>query len=230
MLTTTYTGSTERRALDELAELGADVRVSYDTTTTRLHAKAWLFHRHSGHSTAYIGSSNLTHSAQVAGLEWKVRVSAARNAAVVAKVGAVFESYWQSDDFRPYDADEFDEATERDARPDGPTVLLSPIELRPEPFQERLLEQIAVARRHGHHRNLLVSATGTGKTVMAALDYARLQGELARRLLPSRPPPALGDSVAGPLGPPPSFLGLGPGDPRPEPGHLPLRPAGAVVR
>ena len=65
VLTTTYTGSTERRALDELAALGADVRVSYDTTTTRLHAKAWLFHRRSGHSTAYIGSSNLTHSAQV---------------------------------------------------------------------------------------------------------------------------------------------------------------------
>ncbi len=180
MLTTTYTGSTERRALDELAELGADVRVSYDTTTTRLHAKAWLFHRHSGHSTAYIGSSNLTHSAQVAGLEWKVRVSAARNAAVVAKVGAVFESYWQSDDFRPYDADEFDEATERDARPDGPTVLLSPIELRPEPFQERLLEQIAVARRHGHHRNLLVSATGTGKTVLR--DYPGIDGPARYRL------------------------------------------------
>jgi len=182
VLTTTYTGSTERRALDELAALGADVRVSYDTTTTRLHAKAWLFHRRSGHSTAYIGSSNLTHSAQVDGLEWNVRVSAARNAAVVAKVAAVYESYWQSGDFRPYDADEFDRETER-AGDSGPTVLLSPIELRPEPFQERLLEQIAVARRQGHHRNLLVSATGTGKTVMAALDYVRLRAELPRARL-----------------------------------------------
>lgn len=39
VLTTTYTGSTETAALDWLAELGADVRVSYDTTSTRLHAK-----------------------------------------------------------------------------------------------------------------------------------------------------------------------------------------------
>ena len=31
VLTTTYTGSTERAALDQLADLGADVRVSYDT-------------------------------------------------------------------------------------------------------------------------------------------------------------------------------------------------------
>src|SRR5690606_21230586 len=75
VLTTTYTQSTELEALRALAELGAEVRVSYDTTATRLHAKAWLFHRESGHSTAFIGSSNLTHSAQVSGLEWNVRAS-----------------------------------------------------------------------------------------------------------------------------------------------------------
>lgn len=69
VLTTTYTGSTESKALDMLEAIGADVRISYDTSTTRLHAKAWLFHRRSGFSTAYIGSSNLTHSAQVNGLE-----------------------------------------------------------------------------------------------------------------------------------------------------------------
>ena len=78
VLTTTYTGSTEAVALEALLELGAQVRVSYDTTSTRLHAKAWLFHRDSGYSTAYVGSSNLTHSAQVTGLEWNVRISAAR--------------------------------------------------------------------------------------------------------------------------------------------------------
>jgi hypothetical protein len=60
VLTTSYTGSTELAALDQLAKLGAEIRVSYDTTTSRLHAKAWLFHRESGFSTAYIGSSNLT--------------------------------------------------------------------------------------------------------------------------------------------------------------------------
>ncbi|MBW3651351.1 MAG: hypothetical protein KY458_12365 [Actinobacteria bacterium] len=95
VLTTTYTGSTERRALDQLADLGADVRVSYDVSTTRLHAKAWVFHRQSGFSTTYVGSSNLTHSAQVTGLEWNVRASAARNRDVVAKFGAVFDSYWE---------------------------------------------------------------------------------------------------------------------------------------
>jgi superfamily II DNA or RNA helicase/HKD family nuclease len=182
VLTTTYTNSTEGAALDTLRDLGADVRVSYDVTGTRLHAKSWLFYRESGFSTAYIGSSNLTHSAQVTGLEWNVRVSGARNPDVVDKVAAVFESYWNSGDFIPYDADVFAQQTAR-ADDDNVAFVMSPIELRPEPFQERLLEEIALSRERGYHRNLLASATGTGKTVMAALDYARLKERLPRARL-----------------------------------------------
>src|SRR3546814_7111807 len=89
VLTTTYTGSTERRALDQLVDLGADVRISYDLGSTRLHAKAWVFHRRSGFATAYVGSSNLTQQAQVTGLEWNVRASAARNPDIVDKFKAV---------------------------------------------------------------------------------------------------------------------------------------------
>lgn len=181
ILTTTFTGTTELAALDELAKLGADIRVSYDTSTSRLHAKAWLFHRASGFSTAYVGSSNLTFSAQQAGLEWNVRVSGARNPDVIEKVAAVFESYWNGVDFRPFDHDEFESLT---VKPEaGPDFILSPIELHPFPFQERLLEQLALAREQGHRRNLLVAATGTGKTVMAAVDYLRLRTTLPRSRL-----------------------------------------------
>lgn len=185
VLTTIYTGSTEQQALEQLKDIGAQVRISYDVSTTRLHAKAWIFHRRSGFSTAYVGSSNLTHSAQVTGLEWNVRASAARNPDVLAKFDAIFESYWQSLDFVDYKAEHFEEESRRAGRIDtGPTVVLSPIEIRLEPFQERLLEKIALSRIRGHHRNLLVAATGTGKTVMAAVDYARLRDQLSRcRLL-----------------------------------------------
>jgi superfamily II DNA or RNA helicase/HKD family nuclease len=181
VLTTTYTNSTEQRALDELARFGAQIKVSYDTSSTRLHAKAWIFHRDSGYSTAYIGSSNLTHSAQVLGLEWNVRVSGARNPDAVSKMGAVFTSYWESRDFAPYDPAEFGRRT-RDLAAD-PITLLSPVEIELRPFQEALLEHVILARHQGHHRNLLVAATGTGKTVMAAVDYARLRQELVRSRL-----------------------------------------------
>jgi superfamily II DNA or RNA helicase/HKD family nuclease len=184
VLTTTYTDSTERSAIDQLVDLGADVRISYDTSTTRLHAKAWVFHRGSGFSTAYVGSSNLTHSAQVTGLEWNVRVSAARNPDVIAKFAAIFDSYWAGGDFVPYDPSEFDSERARAGWTDGgPLVLLSPIELRPHPFQERMLELLELSRQRGHHRNLLVAATGTGKTVVAALDYGTLRGQLPRSRL-----------------------------------------------
>jgi superfamily II DNA or RNA helicase/HKD family nuclease len=183
ILTTTYTGSTELEALKILQELGADIKVSYDTSSARLHAKAWHFHRDSGASTAYIGSSNITYSAQESGIEWNVRISGLRNPDVIRKMTSMFDAYWAGGDFRDFDAEEFASETkvERDS---GPSIILSPVELRLEPFQERLLEQVNVARRQGHHRNLLVAATGTGKTVMAAVDYSRLREDLPRcRLL-----------------------------------------------
>lgn len=182
VLTTTYTGSTEAEAIELLRGIGADVRVSYDTSSTRLHAKAWLFHRDTGFSTAYVGSSNLTHSAQLSGLEWNIRVSAARNISVIDKIAAVFESYWQQPDFEPFNADRFAQAT-KSARDPSTQILLSPVEISLWPFQERLLEEIELARQLGHHRNLLVAATGTGKTVMAAIDYARLRTRLGRARL-----------------------------------------------
>ncbi len=184
VLTTTYTGSTERQALDRLVEAGARVRISYDLSTTRLHAKAWSFYRGSGFSTAYIGSSNLTRTAQVTGLEWNVRISGGRNPDVIEKLRAVFDGYWEGGDFVAYYPDQFDEEQRRAGRTDrGPSIILGPIELRPMPFQERLLELIELSRDKGHHRNLLVAATGTGKTVMAALDYARLRRRLDRSRL-----------------------------------------------
>lgn len=182
VLTSTYTQTTELAALELLEKIGATIRVSYETGSTRLHAKAWLFHRASGFSTAYVGSSNLTHSAQVTGLEWNVRLSAARNRHVIDKVAAVFTSYWENADFAPFDRAQFLCATQADQSGES-TYALSPLEVRLHPFQERLLEQIAVARAQDRHRNLLVSATGTGKTVMAAVDYARLRGSLPRTRL-----------------------------------------------
>lgn len=170
VLTTIYTGSTQRLALDQLAEIGAQIKVSYDRSTTRLHAKSWLFDRCSGFSTAYIGSSNLTYSAQLSGLEWNVRVSGARNPDVIGKIQAVFDAYWENGDFKAYDPEEFSRAIQ--TQPDS-QIQISPLAVELRPFQERLLEQIALARSQGHHRNLLVAATGTGKTVMAAVDYSR---------------------------------------------------------
>lgn len=176
VLTTTYTGSTERQALDLLADLGADIKVSYDVTGTRLHAKSWLFKRDSGLSTAYVGSSNLTYQAQVTGLEWNLRLSAQRNPESVSKLEAVFESYWAGGDFSSYSADEFEELSPRKVSASG--LDLVTFDLRPYPFQRRMLEQLSLCRSNGQHKNLVVSATGTGKTILSAFDYRALRRQL----------------------------------------------------
>ncbi|HTP26444.1 MAG TPA: phospholipase D-like domain-containing protein [Anaeromyxobacteraceae bacterium] len=96
VLTTTYIGASDIRAIEELARLGTEVRISYDDRRTRLHAKAWLFHRENGSHTAYIGSSNLSHAALHEGLEWKVRLACRDAGPLLDKFRAAFESYWDS--------------------------------------------------------------------------------------------------------------------------------------
>lgn len=183
VLTTAYMGATERRALDEIAALGAEVRVSFDVEHTRLHAKAWFFHRESGHSTAYVGSSNLSRAAMLDGLEWNVRLSRTDNAPILEKFGRVFDQYWSDETFEPYDpardGDRFDETVRRQTA-DKHRLLLA-IHVDPKPHQAEALEQLSAERSRGHHQNLVVAATGTGKTFIAAFDYRRLSRELGRK-------------------------------------------------
>jgi len=75
VVTSTYLGATSRRVVDELCRLGAEVRVGWDPRTTPLHAKAWIFHRESGFTTAVLGSSNLSRRVITDGLEWNLRLS-----------------------------------------------------------------------------------------------------------------------------------------------------------
>ena len=172
VITTTYTGTTELRALEELEKIGAQIKVSYDTGTTRLHAKAWLFHRKSGFSTVYIGSSNLTHTAQATGLEWNVRASQRLNADVVDAFERTFETYWQDPHFEEFDVHRFSWATGKSAQDDS---ILTPFRIEPYPFQRQMLDRLELERERGFRNNLIVAATGTGKTVVAALDYRRMQ-------------------------------------------------------
>lgn len=195
VITSTYTGSTERRAIDQLVSLGAQVKVSYQTDNTRLHAKAWLLHRESGFSTVFIGSSNLSTSAMVDGLEWNVRLSQTDAPTIVEKFSATFESYWAEADFEPYDptrdATKFDNAIASTTM--DTTITFVGIDVEPWPYQQEMLDELTVERyRHDRWRNLIVAATGTGKTVVAALDYRRLTD--ASEPLPWKPamrPPSL---------------------------------------
>jgi len=182
VITTVYTGSTERKALDWLVSIGAQVKVSYDTQSTRLHAKAWMFRRATGYSTAYIGSSNLSKSALIDGVEWNVRLSEVTSPDILEKFDATFDSYWQSAEYEDYDpakdGKRLDHALAGPGGSEDPPLQMF-LEVTPWPHQTEILEKLAAEReRHHRFKNLVVAATGTGKTIVAALDFKRLRAQM----------------------------------------------------
>jgi superfamily II DNA or RNA helicase/HKD family nuclease len=178
VLTTTYMRATDSRAVEWLHRMGAQIRVSYDDASTRLHAKAWIFHRHSDYATAYVGSSNLSHAAQTDGLEWNVRIARADHPDLVDEMGAVFETYWNDPDkFELFDGTV--KAQQRLVKALSEPVVVPgfvSFDLEPKSWQKPILRELEQARAVGRQRNLVVAATGTGKTLIAAFDYAALQG------------------------------------------------------
>jgi len=185
LITTSYMGASDARAVEWIARLAtAEVRVSYDTKRTRLHAKAYHFSRLSGFSTAYIGSSNMSDAAMTEGLEWNLKVTQQDQPHIIEKFTVEFESYWNSREFVPFDPDQpqtLREAISHAKHTGNDALPMVFFEIKPHPFQERILEALQAERLAGYRRNLVVAATGTGKTVVAAFDYKRLCDREGRR-------------------------------------------------
>ena len=179
ILTTTYTGATEARAIDELARLpSCEVRISLDGRRTRLHAKARLFHRKTGFGSAYIGSANLSGAALTGGLEWTVKLTQRMQEALFARAAAHFETLWEDNEFQSYNPNDVSHRSAlasalRRESGDAYAVMPTFFDLQPKTYQQDMLEQLVAERLHGRTRNLVVAATGTGKTVVAAFDYRR---------------------------------------------------------
>ncbi|MBU1537437.1 DUF3427 domain-containing protein, partial [Myxococcota bacterium] len=115
----------------------------------------------------------ISHAAMTHGLEWTVKVTAQDMPHILDRFAAEFSAYWESRSFEPFHEKDFGRfrdaiGSQRQPSTPGPRFFA---EINPRPFQSRILEALQAARQNGNFRNLVVAATGTGKTVIAALDY-----------------------------------------------------------
>lgn len=176
IITSDYLGFNSPSAFNELLalrDLGIEVRRH---TRGAYHPKGYIFQGREG-LTAILGSSNLTEAALIANHEWNIRVSAANESDLAEQFMNLLDSgHDQSTTLTPEWVGEYELVWT--PPPASPRQLITPKiseglvahKIEPNDMQVAALQSIASLRETGAQRGLVISATGTGKTILAALD------------------------------------------------------------
>lgn len=178
IITTSYMGATDAKAVEFLASLpNTKIKVSYNTSNERLHAKAYLFIRDTGFHTGYIGSSNISRSALTNGLEWNIKLTTKEVGHIIEKFRRTFDTYWQNREFEYYnpnkDLTKLKKALKAEHH-SGKNPFTTFFDINPYNFQKEILEKLDAERKvHNRFKNLVVAATGTGKTIISAFDFKK---------------------------------------------------------
>lgn len=176
ILLSTYQTFTQPQALRELMKFpNLEVRLMTEEVE-RAHWKGYVFEHESSYAVI-VGSSNLTEAALSTNRELNVELHMKEESSMFMELQSEFELDWKRstelnlDFLARYTAAwerQFTQIGTREVLPVGQSVV-------PNQMQRSALERLKQVRAEGHSKALVVSATGTGKTFLAAFD-AKEQG------------------------------------------------------
>ncbi|KGJ72314.1 helicase, partial [Cryobacterium roopkundense] len=178
IITSTYLGFNAPGAFRELLNLDGIRVFVHPDSAAGFHAKGYIFEQEAT-TTAIVGSSNLTERALLQNHEWNLRFSALPDGDIVQQLNRAARVHIEASvELTEEWIDQYEltwSARVRQAplggNPIEESVDLPPSgEILPNAMQIEALAEIAALRDSGETRGVVISATGTGKTILSALD------------------------------------------------------------
>ena len=176
IITSVYLNITDVKAL-QILQRYKNIKVKiYNNSSESFHTKAYLFEKEK-YSTCIIGSSNLSQSALYSAEEWNVKLTNNNFFPIYDKSMKQFKLLWNSneaielnDDFiQKYD--EYKKNNKQQDTFDFKKIINDKYnEFKANTMQKEILKNLEITREKGETKGLVVAATGTGKTYLAALD------------------------------------------------------------
>ena len=176
IITSVYLNITDSKALQKLLSY-KNIKVKiYNNSSESFHTKAYLFEKEKYHSVI-IGSSNISQSALYSAEEWNVKLTDSSFFNIYGKSLNQFEKLWHSNEAIELTQDFIDEYEKykksvnvQNTFDYRKTKIEQENEFVPNSMQKRVLQKLKETRINGNKKGLVISATGTGKTYLAAMD------------------------------------------------------------
>jgi DNA or RNA helicases of superfamily II len=182
IMTSTYLNFTEPKALKKIKKFdNVELKVFEADRTKGFHSKAYIFENDDDY-TIMIGSSNITQSALKSNVEWNIEIVSKDEDALVQRIRKEYRELWDqcavADDLFLQHYQKFIEnLRSHSAHVSEPSFSYGDAAMQqivPNLMQRQAIENLERLRNHGEQRALVISATGTGKTYMAAFDVRQL--------------------------------------------------------
>ena len=176
IITSVYLNITDSKALRKLLSY-KNIKVKiYNNSSESFHTKAYLFEKEKYHSVV-IGSSNISQSALYSAEEWNVKLTDSSFFNIYGKSLNQFEKLWHSNEAIELTQDFIDEYEKYKKSINAQntfdyrkTKIEQENEFVPNSMQKRVLQKLKETRINDNKKGLVISATGTGKTYLAAMD------------------------------------------------------------